>query len=452
MGDIRRVIEKAERGGNFLSRALTRIYLFFAKRAANANRAAMFRNINKLSLLEKFKFKIARRNLDKIYSAHIRRLQNEAKLRKIRVAFLVNSVEKWYCGYLYGLFESSENFEPMVLVSEMGDCGEKFDGSTSFFSETAMHIFHAYDAKKNEYLDFAAFKPDIVFYEQPWGIDSRHGILAAANFALTCYTPYCFHMMDSSYNYLEKFHRFLWKYFVEDRHHAESYKFKFNAENCTAVGSLHLDGYFSTKEPSSELWADKSGVKKRIIYAPHFTLDDSYMVATFRENWQFILNLASMFPETTWVVKPHPHLNYGIVRSGMMTRRELDDYYAQWKKYGTVFIGGGNYADLFRTSDCMITDCISFLADYFPTGKPVFHLRSDRQAADFNAFGKKIIGTYYQIHSNAELERLFSQVVIDGDDFMKCRRDAQLKDLGILERGSAGKRVFDYIKSELKIL
>jgi CDP-glycerol glycerophosphotransferase (TagB/SpsB family) len=156
---------------------------------------------------------------------------------------------------------------------------------------------------------------------------------------------------------------------------------------------------------------------KKIIYAPYFAFQDSHMVAMFYQNGQFILDLASMYPQTIWVIKPHPKFDDRVVADGIMTQQELDEYYGEWEKSGTIF-RGGDYLDLFKTSDCLITDCISFLADYLPTRKSMFYLRIDVHIDPFNDFAENIIRTCYQIHSNAEFEKLFSQVIIEGNDFM----------------------------------
>jgi CDP-glycerol glycerophosphotransferase (TagB/SpsB family) len=174
------------------------------------------------------------------------------------------------------------------------------------------------------------------------------------------------------------------------------------------------------------------------------------MMATFHKNGQFILNLASLYPETTWAIRPHPCFDQFVTHDNVLSKEELDYYYEEWEKYGVIF-KEGDYFELFQTSDCLITDCISFLADYFPTGKPVFHLRSDAQAIDFNDLGKSIIKTYYQIHNNAELERLFFRVIIQGDDFMKEERVRQIENLKLIQSETASRRVFEHLKKELQI-
>ncbi|MDR1891303.1 MAG: hypothetical protein LBQ23_04010 [Puniceicoccales bacterium] len=453
VNDIIKNIEKADRHDNFLQRLYKNICQFFIQRKKKAEAARTFAKINHMSWRKCLKFIKARRILDNLYAQHLQNLQEAAKYRKIRIAFLVNELPKWHGGILYDLFDSSNRFEPLILatkrVAPYGTTGE-FNDIFSFFKNAGMHVKCAYDSASDSLLDLKNFSPDIVFYEQPWDLEYIQSINRVANFALTCYTPYCFHMMQSEYDYLEAFHRFLWKYFVESPEHLESYKNRFKADNCIVSGSLHLDRYFSKKTPHMGFWKDTSPTKKRIIYAPHFTFQDSHRMATFHQNGRFILNLASMYPQTTWVINPHPKFNYSVVADGIMTQQELDEYYGEWEKYGTIF-RGGDYFDLFKTSDCLITDCISFLADYFPTGKPVFHLRSETQTVPFSDFAKNIIGTYYQIHSNAELEKLFSQVIIEGNDFMATKRSEQMTKLKLMSDETASKCVFDHLQKELKI-
>ncbi|MDR1401884.1 MAG: CDP-glycerol glycerophosphotransferase family protein [Puniceicoccales bacterium] len=452
LGRVRKIIEKAGSRGTFFQKFRAKMRQFLAKKIKKIIRNITFEKINTLSLFGRLKFARSKGVLKKLYAAHLQRLQEEVKHRKIRVGFLVNSKCKWHGQFLCDMLAKSDNFEPIIFAAKKfysPDVCELHELAASF-QNAGLHVEYACDVAAKKYLDLEIFKPDIVFYEQPWNIEKEHGIFRVAKFALTCYTPYCFHLLQSEYDYLEKFHRFLWKYFVESPMHLESYKSRFNADNCVSVGSLHLDGYSSDEKPNENLWKDKSGKKKRIIYAPHFSTAANHMMATFQQNGQFILNLAGMYPETTWIIRPHPHFDEEVVNCGVVTKQELADYWDEWEKYGTIS-RQENFIDLFRTSDCLITDCISFLADYFPTGKPVFHLRSDMQTREFNNFAEDIIKTYYQIRSNAQLDQMFLRVIIEGDDYMAPQRLSQIKAMELVGNKTASERVFNHIKSELKI-
>ena len=85
----------------------------------------------------------------------------------------------------------------------------------------------------------------------------------------------------------------------------------------------------------------------------------------------YFLELAKKHPEYSFVVKPHPALRYKCISEKFLTEQEYDDYIAQWNSLenATVYTDG-NYFDIFKTSDVLITDSSSFLAEYFYSGKP----------------------------------------------------------------------------------
>ena len=60
--------------------------------------------------------------------------------------------------------------------------------------------------KDGKYIDLEEFKPDIVFYEQPWGLPRRYKPYYVSKFALTFYLPYGFSMLDYIGDYNRNFH------------------------------------------------------------------------------------------------------------------------------------------------------------------------------------------------------------------------------------------------------
>ena len=69
---------------------------------------------------------------------------------------------------------------------------------------------------------------------------------------------------------------------------------------------------------------------------------------------------------------------------------EINNYFSEWEKIGKIY-PTGDYYELFSHSDCLITDCISFLAEYLPTGKPVIHLRKENQYKELSNKYEKIV-------------------------------------------------------------
>jgi len=80
--------------------------------------------------------------------------------------------------------------------------------------------------------------------------------------------------------------------------------------------------------------------------------------------------------------------------------------------------------DLFFTSDALIHDCGSFVAEYMYTGKPVMYLMKDENILErFNEVGQMALKTFYH-GNNVESIYLFIQnVVIEETDTLKTRRD-----------------------------
>lgn len=73
--------------------------------------------------------------------------------------------------------------------------------------------------------------------------------------------------------------------------------------------------------------------KFKIIYAPHHSFTDGMHFATFLENGKFILELAKKYKnKTTWLFKPHPKLEYALIKENLMTEDEVRQYYKEWEK------------------------------------------------------------------------------------------------------------------------
>ncbi len=398
--------------------------------------------------------KIRRIYYNFFYTLLLWKLRFVSKFRKIRVGFWVTEGSKWTNQHFYNKLKQDKKFEPFILLSyfkyPMGEFVPKeyYKELKETFEKEKTKIYEVFDADNYKFKDLLSFKPDIIFYQQPWMIyKTQHPNKTHKN-ALLCYIPYCFYSMNSYLNYLANFHGRMWKYFVETDLHKKEYEKYYSASNCVTAGSIKLDGYhFINKDNAESYWKTKG--KKRIIYAPHHSFNDGlHEVATFKENGKFILELAKSHPETEWIFRPHPLFIDRITRNSIMTLKEVNSYYDEWRKIGQIS-RGGNYYELFSSSDVLITDCISFLAEYAPTLKPVIHLRKKNQKEDFNALVSKLDEGYYQIHSNEELKEVFEQVVINGKDYLKEKREDNKKLLptDILASDS----IYNYLKKTLWI-
>ncbi|MFI3300627.1 MAG: CDP-glycerol glycerophosphotransferase family protein [Candidatus Gastranaerophilales bacterium] len=195
--------------------------------------------------------------------------------------------------------------------------------------------------------------------------------------------------------------------------------FRKKITNVTPVGHPRLDEYF-TEIKNENIWREKEKIK--IIYAPHHSFEKrSLKFGTFAWSGKKILELAKKYSnEATFILKPHPRFDYAILSNNIMTEDELNSFYKEWQVCGEIY-DQGDYFDLFRTSDALITDCVSFLAEYLPTKKPIIQLKR-KDSMKFNSFGKAISKDFYGCYNEKELDDVFEEVIINKNDFLKEKR------------------------------
>lgn len=390
------------------------------------------------------------------YFKHLCKLRLCANYRKIRVGFWVTEIQKWSSqASLYEALKKSSHFEPFVLLAnfkkpEIGiSPQEHMLKGIKFFEEKGINYKVVYDIKQQVHIELKKVKPDIVFYQQPWLIPDNQNPFNTSKNALICYVPYCYYSLNSYMNYLLGFHGKLWKYFVESDLHKEEYQQKFNAKNCTAIGSCKLDSYKTLdKSKIDTIWKTN---KKRIIYSPHNCFEQEnidYATATFDKNGEFILQLAKSHPEYEWIFRPHPVFKDRVLRHKIKTLSEIENYFEEWKKIGTIYTGG-DYYEMFAGSDYLITDCISFLSEYLPTAKPVIHLRKDEQKQSFNNLVKMITDSYYKVYDNETLSKIFNEVIVNNNDYLKDKRIKNIKLLMIDKNKTTGEKITEYMEKEL---
>jgi CDP-glycerol glycerophosphotransferase (TagB/SpsB family) len=193
-------------------------------------------------------------------------------------------------------------------------------------------------------------------------------------------------------------------------------------------------------------WKHKN--KTKIVYAPHHSFEDnSLRWATFQWNGKYILELAKKYEETCeFIFKPHPRFSYSVVEAGIMTKKEVDEYYEDWKKIGNIY-SEGDYFDIFRTSNMMITDCGSFLTEYLPTGNPVIHLLNSGKESKYRSVLHEYSSQhYYKVYDLDKLEEVFDMLINQGVDPLKSARE---KDAAEFSFDSAN-NIYNFIKELVK--
>ena len=370
----------------------------------------------------------------------------KTKKSKIKAVFLVSENQKWNWQSVYDDMLHSPDFEPLVLITNIwlkrktdirlseSTLQENYD----FFKNKGMNVEYAYDNSTDTYYPLDKFGADIVFYQQPWNIHPIQNLEETSKYALSCYVPYGIPVCDIGSEYDINFYRKVWAYFEinQDMYDFLETKDKDLVKNHVVCGHPKLDTYFN------KVTCDKA--EKYIIYAPHHSFFPAHLnLATFKWNGEYILNFAKTHPEYKFVFKPHPWLKATIIKRHIMTKDQVENYYNDWKKIG-VYCNDADYFDLFKKSSLLLTDCASFIVEYFPSTHPVIHLRN-RFSPKFLPFVEKITDCYYKVFDLKTLKTVLNSLLVENNDFLEEKRLKTINNMKFLEQ-KCSQRILNYLR------
>lgn len=353
---------------------------------------------------------------------------------KIKVLFLVSEVSKWKAQSLYDLLAKSESYEPLVILTladyqhSLSDEEKRsvLKSNYEFFAKKQMFCEYAIDLETLEPLELKAFNPQMVFYQQPWSIFECQKPVKVSEYALTFYIPY----YVQNYGHIgneccQELHQSVFRYYILNKQWEDDYasQFKYAAGQIKGLGHTMLDVLTANQGIETN--------NNYIIYAPHHSLSNFENYATFLQNGKEILEYAKQHQEFNWVFKPHPSLKYALKEHGAMTDSEIEEYYSEWEKFAVVS-NDSDYYKLFLDSRALITDCASFLTEYFCTGKPIIHLISSRSKIKPYSSFKVILDALYGVENLDDMYKCFEKVLVKGEDVLKEKRLETLNSCGLL--------------------
>ena len=190
-------------------------------------------------------------------------------------------------------------------------------------------------------------------------------------------------------------------------------------------GYPRLDTLFEDKDSLKFDWKMTRPDAKKIIWAPHWSINNGTKYATFQWNWRFMYEFAKAHPETSWVVKPHPNLFFSALESGVFPSTvAFEEYLKAWNDLSNAQVyTGAYYHAIFVTSDGMILDSASFIAEYQYAHKPMIFLT--REGEQFNEIGSGILNNSYLVDGRDlnGIATLMQKVFIEGDDPKRSARE-----------------------------
>ncbi len=391
---------------------------------------------------------------------------NRIKSKKgpINVVFFALMKSVWKYDYLYKLLQADPRFNAVVLVCPVVNYGKEnmlrnLKQCYEDFTQRGYNVLKSYDENTHSYLNVRTqLNPDIIFYTNPYKglIDNRYYIDKYPDI-LTCYVSYFFNL-NKSLDFVDTFlQNTCWHNYLETQFHKERLKFIRNEGiNSIVTGYPGIDKYIDINYVPSDVWKIKDRKVKRIIWAPHHTIDDYCMIqfGTFLSFYDCILEIAIKYSASIQIAfKPHPLLiNRLYLKWG---KDKTDAYYKKWEGLDNGMLCDGAYEDLFLTSDAIMHDSGSFLLEYLITGKPALHLDNGIPYENqYNDLAVEALGHYYHASMESEIEEFIKQI-IKGEDPKEQKRKEFVKTKLLPPNGKFASQniVDDLVKSlELKDL
>lgn len=376
--------------------------------------------------------RILYRKTQNSYPAKIAALRSYVQEHKqLRAAFLVIFSSVFPSEAIFEKMLSDPIFDPYIIV--IPDMQRSLRHKISTYRETYQELHDKYgdrvlnglDINSNVYLEL---KEDyqLVFFNNPYSrmaFKFHHVTYFLDKNVLPLYVNYGFAAIKYGRNIMKTdFYNLLWKVCIDSEINLQDLKEHqpIKGKNALVTGYVKMDRLANVPV--------RSRARKKIIICPHHTVLGwkSLDISNFMSYDEFFLELPTIFPEIDFVFRPHPLLFSNLIENRIWNQQQVDDYLDKIEALPNMtYDHSGDYMDLFVNSDAMIHDCSSFIGEYLFTEKPCcYMLKSQQEIEDvLNPMGIACMENYYKAFTKEDILKFVENVVIDGNDPLKEKRE-----------------------------
>ena len=379
--------------------------------------------------------------------------------QRLKICLLTSRPGMWNFDYLYKILKNDARFETIPVI--MPDPCQGRLAMLDYLKQSSQELIQkglnpicGYDFNTNKILNFKKeINPDIIIYSDFWKphICNEFYITEFLD-KITILNDYGFSVMQDEKTCNWELNNLVDLYTRETVIHKNMAEklMDNNGKNVVIVGSPQLDPIFDPNYNIKDPWKQQTHSKKRIIWAPHhsrYMPNDMYCCNAFWEIYNEMLNIADKYKDEIQIAfRPHPMLREKIKQA--WGEYITNEYFKKWETLENTQISSGDFIDLFLTSDAMIMDSCSFLAEYTAFDKPLFYTRTSTSRLNLNEFGEKLFEHVYDTEGDLvlDIENFIKDVVINGNDYKKEGRTKFVqKYFGKINGKTASENIYDEI-------
>ena len=374
--------------------------------------------------------------------------QNLNSGRPIEVYFLLSQPALWWSNNLIASLRNDQRFRVVIAVFKDHEHPKPSDslrqnlifaGSIDGVDEVLCYPIRAENRPRHA----------IVFYQQPsMALPRAWQPFQIARKNLITYVPYGFKVSGVGSDHFNlPLHNLAWLIFAESAWHES----QFQKHGYRRGKNVVLSGYpkfDDIRDLSSS--SPRQTEPKKVMYAPHWSVNDSYLgYGTFYTFADHVRTLAIEHDSIHWTFKPHPRLKRELVVDGRWSLERIEDYFSWWAdQTNTSLLEGGNYIRNLVSQDALITDSGSFIAEFFPSARPMLLLRSD-ESVGYNEFGDMLLACQYSGSTPLDLEDFILQQIVGELDLKYAARRELLGSLQMFSSESSSQGIYSSILNNI---
>lgn len=421
-----------------------------------------FFDISHITGIENELFHLYQQNIE--LERQIRNLNGE---RKISVVFICYEPESWdslktVCEACMCDNAFDVTIVTIPLIKQMSERkGNEHSiyeasGAEEYFRNYPCRVINGFDNDTKKWFDLKTLEPDYLFFQDPYDVHrpEEYQIKEVSRYTHVCFIHYgcsviggeLFHAVHP-YSFLEKV-SYIFSENMEKQHYYESMLQSSHnkGQKILNLGFPRWDNFNEKMLCTNLFWKHDRGERTRIIWLPRWnTTEKNCNFFDYKDRLFEFVESSEIFE---LLFRPHPLTFANFMATGEMSEQEVGELQEKYRSADNCAIDGdGDFWKAFATTDIIMADATSLLADAFLTEKPIIYCHKEKDS--WSEFAEHLYEGFYVANCWDDVQRILKQLQSGDDPLLETRRKIIREHYRIPKEGS-GVLIKEYLKEEYK--